>query len=452
MRGLIFFTVFFALLPTVFKRPYIGILMWFWISLMNPHRVVYGFAGAIPYAMLVAIVTLVSWLLIHQEEPKAPPRDRTTFLLIALMLWISITTLIGTGGATTIVAVWAESEKMLLMTVVAYILTNTRQRLDQLVVVCVLSVIFYGVKGGLFVLLTGGSYRVYGPAASKIGDNNDLGVALTMMLPLLVYLAQQYSHRYLKWPIRGLIGLTVIGDLFTYSRGALLAVGAMTSVLWLRMRHKLAIAVVLVGAAFAVFLFAPAAWFERMQTIESYDEDSSALGRLFFWQLSWVVAQKHPITGAGFDWSYNPNWVNSQTAGTGLPPLMSPRAPHSIWFKMLSNHGFVGLTLFVGLFVAALLNAQWLIRRTRDNPDLAWANNFGRMIQASLAGFMVGSSFGNLDMYDGLYVLVIMVAAARRIVAVELADQRRAVEQPIVEPVPAVAASDMQAARPLVRT
>ena len=151
---------------------------------MNPHRVIYGFAADIPYAMLIAVVTLGSWLLLHPEEPKALPRDRTTCLLIALMIWISITTFVGGKGANDILAIWAESEKMLLMTVVAYILTNTRQRFDQLVLVCVLSIVFYGFKGGIFVLLTGGGDRIFGPAASKIADNNDLGVALTMMVPL----------------------------------------------------------------------------------------------------------------------------------------------------------------------------------------------------------------------------------------------------------------------------
>ena len=451
MRGLIFFVVFFALLPVVFKKPYVGILMWFWISLMNPHRVIYGFAASIPYAMLVAIVTLSSWLLLHPEEPKALLRDRTTFLLIALMVWISITTMVGAGGANTMVSVWVELEKMLLMTVVAYILTNTRQRFDQLILVCVLSVVFYGFKGGIFALLTGGSYRVYGPAASKIGDNNDLGVALTMMIPMLFYLAQRYRKPYLKWPIRGLIGFTVIGDLFTYSRGALLAIGAMTSVLWLRARHKVSIGIVVVGVTVAVFQLAPIAWFDRMQTIERYDDDRSARGRLFFWQLSWAIALRHPITGAGFNWSYNPNWVNSQVAGSGLAPLTRPRAPHSVWFKMASNHGFIGLALFVGLFVVAFLNAQWLIKRTRDNVELAWANNFGRMLQASLAGFAVGSSFGNLDTYDGFYVLIIMVAAARRIVAAELTTQRRVSDQPVGGAVPAATSASIRAAQPVVR-
>ena len=56
---------------------------------MNPHRKVFGFAADLNYALIIAIVTLGSWLLLHPEESKAPPRDRMTFLIIALMIWIS---------------------------------------------------------------------------------------------------------------------------------------------------------------------------------------------------------------------------------------------------------------------------------------------------------------------------------------------------------------------------
>src|SRR3954452_9190098 len=183
MRGVVFVIVFFSLLPMVFKKPYIGILLWYWISLMNPHRLTYGFASSIPFALLVAVVTLGSLLFAHPEEPKTPPRDRTTFLLVALMIWISITSVVGRGVPDDILNVWSEPEKMLLMTIVAYTLTNTRERFDQLVLVCVLSIAFFGVKGGVFAVLHGGSYRVLGPWGSKIADNNDLGVALSMVVP-----------------------------------------------------------------------------------------------------------------------------------------------------------------------------------------------------------------------------------------------------------------------------
>jgi putative inorganic carbon (hco3(-)) transporter len=198
MRAFIFVVVFFSLLPMVLKRPYIGILMWYWISLMNPHRVIYGFATDIPYALLVAVVTLGSLLFLHPEEPKAPPRDRTTILLVALMIWISITSMVGRGVPDDILSVWAEPEKMLLMTIVAYTLTNTRERFDQLLLVCVPSIAIYGFKGGVFTILHGGAYRVYGPGGSKIADNNDIGCALAMIIPLLFYLSHRYTQPYLN--------------------------------------------------------------------------------------------------------------------------------------------------------------------------------------------------------------------------------------------------------------
>jgi probable O-glycosylation ligase (exosortase A-associated) len=452
MRGLVLLAVFFALLPLVFKRPYIGILMWFWISLMNPHRLVYGFAADLSYAMIVAIVTLASWLLFHPEERKAPPADRMTFLIVAMMIWISITSLSAGGFPSDVLRIWSDAEKMLLMTLVAYIMTNTRERFDQLVLVCVLSLAFYGFRGGVFTVLTGGGSRVLGPTGTMIADNNDLGVSLTMILPLLFYLQYRYAQPYLKWPMRILIGFTAIGCLFTYSRGALLAMLAMASTLWLRARHKIAVGAMIVVAVAGVLYSAPEEWFDRMHTIRTYHEDGSAQGRLYYWQLSWNIALKYPVTGAGFRWMFNPAWVNRELAGSGLPPLNRPRAPHSIWFETLGNHGFVGLSLFVLFFVVAVMDARWLIRQTRDRPDLAWANHFGRMLQVSIVGFAVGGSFVTLGMYDGFYALVIMGAAARRIVAAELAAEGRTRDAPLAGvPAPAAAAPAPVFNRPVIR-
>lgn len=453
MRGLVLIFIFFGLLLLVFKRPYIGVLMWFWISLMNPHRIIYGFAASISYALLIALVTLGSWMLLHPEEPRMPPRDRFTFLMLALMVWVSITSLNGVGPPDDIMMQWGLAEKMGLMTLVAYALTNTRERFDQLVLICVLSVAFWGFRGGAFTIVHGGAFRVYGPPETMIGDNNDLGVALTMNLPLLFYLHQRYTAPRFRWPLRVLIGFVVIGDLFTYSRGALLAIAATAGALWLRTRNKAVTGIAIVVALVAVLHFAPPEWFERMQTIHSYEEDQSAESRLWLWQISWEMVKKNPITGGGFHWSWNWPWVNQHIIpGTGLRPMIISRAPHSIWFEMLSNHGFIGLALFIGFIVLTALNAQWLIRRTRGSPELLWANIFGRMLQAALIGYVIGGSFANFDMYDGFYALALMGAVARRVAAAELAAQKRPVEAPLAGALPLPAASRVQASRPLVRT
>jgi putative inorganic carbon (HCO3(-)) transporter len=423
MRGLVFIAVFVGLLPLVFFHgPFVGILMWYWISLMNPHQVIWNSTfAAIPYALIVAIATIASWLL-HQGEPKFPPATKTTVLILVLMVWISITSLWGTGPVDQLNLKWELSEKMLLMTILAYLLTNTRQRLDQLIVVCALSVAFFGVKGGIFSLIRGGTSRVYGPDGTMIGDNNDLGVALTMMLPLLFYIHARYRQPYFKWALPAVIGLTFIGDIFTYSRGALVALCSMGAMLWLRSRHKFRIMVVIAVAAVGVWRFAPPEWTDRMGTIETYQDDTSADSRIYVWHLAWAMVLRSPVVGAGFHWSYDPETVNRELWDVGMP-LEKPRAAHSIWFEMLGDHGFVGFAIFIAILASAFLDARWLVRRSQRQPDLLWANNLGRMLQASLIGFCAGGSFATLAMYDGLYAVVIVAAAGRLILAAELASR-----------------------------
>ncbi len=182
-----------------------------------------------------------------------------------------------------------------------------------------------------------------------IGDNNDLGVALTMVLPLLFYLRERYPQPRFKWPLLGLIGLTIIGDVFTYSRGALVAITAMTGILWLRSRKKISTLLVIFVAVIGMWSFAPEQWFERMATIDSYQKDQSAESRLYMWQLAIAMARKRPIFGGGFFWSYDPPATNQALADSGLPRLTRPRAPHSIWFEMLGEQGFVGLAIFIAI-------------------------------------------------------------------------------------------------------
>jgi putative inorganic carbon (hco3(-)) transporter len=428
MRGLILLIVFFAALPFIFfNGPFFGILLWYWVSLMNPQKLVWNsFAAGISYAHIVAVTTLLCWFL-SKVEPKLPPMNKTTGLLVMLAVWISVTSILGTGPSNQIYEKWQLAEKMLLMTIVAYTLTTSRQRLDQLIVVCTLSIAFFGFKGGLSSLLfSGGTAHIYGPDGTMIGDNNDLGVALTMVLPLLFYMRERYRQPYLKWPFLVLIGLTFLGDIFTYSRGALLALFAVGAMLWWRSRRKVSMGLLIAVAAVGVWNYAPEEWFARMGTIQSYQADASAETRVYLWHLAWAMALKRPITGAGFHWSNNPASVNRELSDSGLPPLTMPRAPHSNWFEMLGDHGFVGLAIFIAILISTAVDARWLVRHSRGNPDLEWANTLGRMLQASLVGYCAGGSFATQAMFDGFYAVVIIAAAARRIVAAEITTRNAA--------------------------
>ena len=83
-----------------------------------------------------------------------------------------------------------------------------------------------------------------------------------------------------------------------------------------------------------------------METIGSYEEDGSAMGRINIWKVSLRIAELHPVTGGGFRATYAPTMINDLLRGTAIRRLTKPRAAHSIYFDALSEHGWLGLALF----------------------------------------------------------------------------------------------------------
>src|SRR5215469_14814406 len=265
MRGIVWITLFVSSLPFVFVSPFNGVQLWYVFSLGNFHTLVWGFFADLYYGYIIALVTCFSWLI--SREPKKLPITPLVVLTLAFSIWITITSLAAAAGyeyrAANIWSMWSRVEKVLFMCLVGYALTTSRQRIDQLIWVVVLSIGVWGVKGAIFDLLHGGTARVYGPGTSDIGDNNDFGVALIIILPLLFYQWHRQTNRYLRHGLIVMVFLVALAVLFTYSRGALVGVCAMGTVFWLRSRAKLTTGLLIAAVALSVYNFAPRQWTER---------------------------------------------------------------------------------------------------------------------------------------------------------------------------------------------
>src|SRR3546814_5593451 len=92
MRSLALLSLFLIYLPSIFLQPFCGILLWTWFSIMNPHRLVWGLGASIPYAMIIALATLLTWVM--SREPKTPPPSTVAMALVGLMITISVSTLL----------------------------------------------------------------------------------------------------------------------------------------------------------------------------------------------------------------------------------------------------------------------------------------------------------------------------------------------------------------------
>src|SRR3954465_11026205 len=89
MRDIFVTIVVLGSVPVILARPWIGILMWCWLSYMNPHKLAWGFAYSMPFAFVIAVSTLLG--LLFSKESKKLPVTRETIVMVALLAWMVVT-------------------------------------------------------------------------------------------------------------------------------------------------------------------------------------------------------------------------------------------------------------------------------------------------------------------------------------------------------------------------
>ena len=301
MRDLLVALIVFGSVPFILVRPYVGILVWTWLSLMNPHRMTFGFAYDLRVALVVGLATIGAW--ICSREPKLPPISAPVVFLFLFTLWVSVCTVFAINPDAAFMK-WNQVIKILVMTFVAMCMLQDRERINQMVWVMAISLGFYGFRGGIFTILTGGNYRVWGPPDTFINDNNQLALALVMTVPLIWYLYLTATKRWVQLGLLAAAGCTVIAIAGTYSRGGALGLAIILGYLWLKSRYKVVTFIAGAVIVVAALAFLPEQWYGRMNTIQDYNQDMSVRGRFDAWTFAWRLALERTIVGCGFSVFY----------------------------------------------------------------------------------------------------------------------------------------------------
>lgn len=404
MRDIVITAIIFGLLPFVFKRPWLGILLWSWLGYMNPHRLVWGFAYSLPFSMIVGLVTIVAFM--ASKEKKAMPWTREIIVLLVFIGWMLFTNFFAFYPDLAWVQ-WEKVWKIQLMVLLTALIITDRHKLHWLVWVIALSFGFYGVKGGLFTILNGGAYRVQGPPGTFIGGNNELALALVMTIPLIRYLHLQTTRKWVKIGLASAMVLTGVAAIGSQSRGGLVAMVAMGLFLWLKSRNKIVTGFYMAIAVVVMASVMPQSWYDRMNTINSYNQDQSTLGRFNAWHTAFNVA-KDRITGGGFEMFRPPTFRQY------APDPWNVHDVHSIYFEQMGEHGFIGFALFILLGLLAWIRAQQIIKRCKHDPDKKWAADLAAMIQVSLIGYAAGGTFLGMSYFDLPYHLMIILLLAAK--------------------------------------
>ena len=405
MRDLLIVSIVIAILPFALRHTWVGVLLWTWLSIMNPHKLAFGFAYDAPLAATAAGVTILS-LVITRDKLRmawAPP----VIVLTLFVVWMCLTTAFAIDPAGS----WSQLSKVLkiqLMTGVALLALHERKHIELFVWVNAFSVAFYGFKGGIWTILHGGGGRVWGPPGGFIEGNNELAVALVMVIPLINYLRVVSTRAWMRSGLLVLMLLCVVSALGSQSRGALLAISAMGLVLWYRSSRKAVVGIAIAIVASALIAFMPASWEERMGTIQTYEQDGSAMSRLIAWRFAINLANHLPL-GAGFD-AYTP----ATYAMYAPPEATLAQVAHSIYFSVLAEHGYGGLLLYLLLWYLTFRLATSLRKESKAQPAAAWVYFLAGMCQVSLVGFLVGGAFLSLAYFDlAFHIMATLVVTQR---------------------------------------
>jgi len=239
-----------------------------------------------------------------------------------------------------------------------------------------------------------------------LGDNNNLALALVMMVPFCWYGRDLLRGRLARVSCSGLMFLTIAAIVMTFSRGAALSLAAAFLCIVWRTRRRVAAIVAM------VVLSAPAVWLvqrdytQRLKTMETPTTEASAAGRIEYARAAVAMWKDYPLFSVGFG---SDNWV-----------VLSPKylghydyhVVHNTYAQMLVDSGVFAFLLYVTLLFGTIWRSGKVAKRVAAGSPL------GPMLlalQVSLIAFAVGSTFLSRVGFDLLYIVLMTIASAELI-------------------------------------
>jgi probable O-glycosylation ligase (exosortase A-associated) len=420
MRDVIVSMVLLGLLPACFRRPYVGVLVFSWLAYMRVQDLTWGFARDIRWSYYVAILMFVGFL--------THPRERWFIVDLRTLLMLALVVLTGIGLALShpdadVFTRYVEYIKVVAVALFTTAVVRTRDHLRVLVWVIALSLGFYGVKTGLWVILTGGGRILQGPGG-MLADNNDFAMALAMAVPMLFQVGMTEQRKLVRRAFFVAVPLTILTVGATYSRGGFLSVAVAIGVLVWRSRNRVVGVVIGILVAIVAVIAMPQDYKERLATLRNPSEEGSAAGRLRAWKVATNMATANPYFGVGFA-QFRGNWLRYCESPT--PQEQAGRAiivSHSSYFQIWAECGTPALLAYLTMIGWCFIGI-WRVRRMAKRAYFSsWILEYCTLFEASLAAFVVGSTFLNRATFDLLYHWVAVIVVFELIARREIADPR----------------------------
>jgi probable O-glycosylation ligase (exosortase A-associated) len=408
MRDLGLAAAILAFLGLGLVSPFILTLGYIWTDTFYPQWLSLSVFQGAPISAVMAIAAIGGYLLLDR---RAPPRPTLTFILIvAFAGWITATCSWAAAPDQAWIK-WNWAFKTILFSAFVPFTIRSRVQIEALLQVYLFSAAGHLLPWGVKTIMDGGGYNralgLLGVNAGAFGESSMVAATIIMLVPLVLALrrhsilipsAQARNALYIGFVVIGSFG--AIG---TYARTAIIGAGVMVAGLLFHSRRKVLFLLIAIPLALGLSVVLSTRWVARISTIENPVADTSADTRLIIWQWTLNYVDKHPL-GGGF-YVHTTSQIIVPIPGQEKPMIEHGRAPHSIYFEVLGEHGWVGLGLFLGVPLSSLLALMRTSRRCRGRAELEWCRDLARATEISIVTIMACGAFIGISYQPTLWEL-----------------------------------------------
>ncbi len=398
--------------------PWIGVIAGYVMVVLSPHVIWWwAFEGFRPF-LYVAIPVLIGCALACVTGRVDVTRLQSKISIWLFIWWLSLFVSVLFGEYVDAIgpgprwhdpsSVLESMSKTFIFLFVGVICITDDRKFRYLTYVMLASIVYYiyWSHDQYFNALYFG--RLSGPrtltATGPYTDENQFGMLFVVGLPFIYYYGLYLKQWFWRCAVWGLIPLGWHVIFLTGSRGAMVGLLVTLVVFFLRSKRK--------GLALAALpLFATAYFWQagdlmkyRFESVNEYQDDTSAAGRLAAWSAALGMIAEHPITGVG-----------PASFGVAFPDYnqeMTPREAHNTYLQVTAESGLPAglafIAIFVGSFLACVKRPRRDLQQISD-PDERYVYAMGEACIPALAGFLVCALFLSLHGLEVIFYLVLLV-------------------------------------------
>lgn len=423
-----------------FSYPFIAVLGYVWIDIVKPQGLVYSMINGLPVALIAASIALGSYIL--SKEKKNIPSVAMVTMLSLFAAWMTLTAAIADQGIQPWTK-WDWAFKVVVFSIFVPFVIRSRMHIEAFLLTMIFSVSTIACSGGIKAAMGGGGYGVLalmGGSNTGLAEGSTLAAVCIMLLPLMHYV---YNHsiifpdnKWFKLLILGTAVINIFAVVGTAARTGVVAGAVLIALYVIRSRHKMvAGALLLLALAIIPQLdLSNTAWGGRMSTIGTYNQDSSALGRIAVWKWTADFVMTHPL-GGGFD-AYRLNRIAlvNEEGIQYYPPLdYRGKAFHNSIFEVMGEQGIFGLSLYLAILGSTFLKLRRVRKITRDNPDRAWISELAMRLSDALLVLLVGGMFVGIAYQCYIFYLVALGVCVREYITDAQRREKKTVKRVSVE-------------------